>query len=107
MTLSISGGFGGLSDLTVNLSSASLAEEDFRRLFAPGGVLLFTDNATVYGWRRIQLASPTVSAGVVTAVQVALDRAVPAGATTLYAFEGAVGVIDRGVQLEGTSQWTQ
>jgi hypothetical protein len=107
MTLSVSGAFAAQSDLSVDLSGTSLADEDFRRLFPSGGVLLFTNNTTIYGWRRIQLASPTVSAGMVTAVQIALDRATPPGATTMYALEGAVGVIDRGVQLEGTSQWTQ
>lgn len=107
LSLSASGGFSNQSNITVSLTTAGLAEEDFRRVFAPGGVLLFTDNAAVYGWRRIQLASPTVSAGVVQSAEVALDRATPAGATALYAFEGAVGVIERGVQLEGTSPWSQ
>jgi len=101
------------SNLTIDLTSLGLPPEDFRRLFPTGGVLLFTDNSSIHNWRRIQLAAPTVSGDIVTDVNISLDRnthTVPPPATpptlTLYAFEGTVGVIERGVQLEGTSPWT-
>ena len=105
LSATVSGNFGATSNLT--LSSLSLDPDTFRRLFPTGGVLLFTDKATVHAWRRIQLAAPTKSGDVVTTVNLALDRNTPSGVTDVYAFEGTVGVIDRGVQLEGPTQWTQ
>ena len=118
----VSGIPGDQSNATINLATP-LARDDFRRLFPVGGVLLFTENATppalptVHAWRRIQLAAPIVAGDIVTEVNIALDRATPAvppavpggppGTLTLYAFEGTVGVIDRGVQLEGSTPWTQ
>jgi hypothetical protein len=105
LSATYSGSFGATTNLT--LSSLSLNPDDFRRLFPTGGVLLFTNNSTIHAWRRIQLAAPTVSGGVVTSVNIAIDRETPAGVTDVYAFEGTVGVIDRGVQLEGSTPWTQ
>jgi type II secretory pathway pseudopilin PulG len=107
LSANVSGSFGATSSPTLNVSSLNLDADTFRRLFPTGGVLLFTDNSTVHAWRRIQLAAPTLSGDVVTTVNLALDRETPAGVTNVYAFEGAVGVIDRGVQLEGSTQWTQ
>jgi hypothetical protein len=107
VSANISGSFGATSSLTLNLSSLNLDADTFRRLFPTGGVLLFTDNSTVHAWRRIQLAAPTLSGDVVTTVNLVLDRNTPAGVTDVYAFEGTVGVIDRGVQLEGSTPWTQ
>ena len=95
---------GGTNTLS---ASTSMSEDDFRALFPIGGALLFTDSAATHEWRRIQLAIPTVVAGLVTAVDVVVDRVVPIAATTLYAFEGAVGLVERNVQLEGTTPWTQ
>jgi hypothetical protein len=105
LSATYSGSFGATSSLT--LSSLSLDSDDFRRLFPTGGVLLFTDKSTIHAWRRIQLAAPTLSGSVVTTVNIALDRDTPAGVTDVYAFEGTVGVVDRGVQLEGSTPWTQ
>ena len=117
LSATVTGISGGQSTVTINLASLTLTREDFRRLFPTGGVLLFTDNATVHAWRRIQLAAPIVVADIVTDANIALDRATPslpsaapagpAATLTLYAFEGTVGVIDRGVQLEGSTPWTQ
>jgi hypothetical protein len=103
----IADSFGAASSHTLDMSSLNLDADNFRRLFPTGGVLLFTDRSTVHAWRRIQLAAPTISGGFVTEVNIALDRDTPAGATDVYAFEGTVGVIDRGVQLEGATPWTQ
>jgi hypothetical protein len=114
LSATVSGISGGQSSVTINLASLALTREDFRRLFPAGGALLFTDNATVHAWRRIQLAAPTVAGDIVTDVNIALDRetpvlpsATPSATLTLYAIEGTVGVIDRGVQLEGSTPWTQ
>jgi hypothetical protein len=107
LTATVAGSFGATSNLPLDLSSLNLDADTFRRLFPTGGVLLFTDNSTVHAWRRIQLAAPTLSGDVVTTVSLALDRNTPPGVTNVYAFEGAVGVIDRGVQLEGSTPWTQ
>jgi type II secretory pathway pseudopilin PulG len=113
LSATVSGVSAGQSNVTIKFGTP-LARDDFRRLFPTGGVLLFTDNATVHAWRRIQLASPVMSGDTVTEVNIALDRATPAltpatppATLTLYALEGTVGVIDRGVQLEGSSPWTQ
>lgn len=107
LSANISGSFGATSSPTLNVSSLNLDADNFRRLFPTGGVLLFTDKSTVHAWRRIQLAAPTIAGGVVTAVNIALERDTPSGVTDVYAFEGTVGVIDRGVQLEGSTPWTQ
>jgi len=107
LTATVSGSFGTTSNPTLDVSSLNLDTDTFRQLFPTGGALLFTNNTTVHAWRRIQLAAPTVSGGVVTTVNIALDRDTPAGVTDVYAFEGAVGAIDRGVQLEGATPWSQ
>jgi type II secretory pathway pseudopilin PulG len=107
VSANISGSFGATSNLALDVSSLNLDADTFRRLFPTGGILLFTDNSTVHAWRRIQLAAPTLSGDVVTTVNLALDRNTPAGVTNVYAFEGTVGVIDRGVQLEDSTPWTQ
>ena len=107
LSATVSGAYGSTSSCTLDVSSLNLDADTFRRLFPTGGVLLFTDNATVHAWRRIQLAAPTKSGDVVTTVNLALDRNTPAGVTNVYAFEGTVGVIDRGVQLEGSTPWSQ
>jgi hypothetical protein len=110
LSIAIAGVPGDRPNVTLAFESP-LEKDDFRRLFPIGGVLLFTDNSTVYAWRRIQLASPLTTGDIVTSAYIALDRATPApppaASLTLYAFEGTVGVIERGVQLEGTSPWTQ
>jgi excinuclease ABC subunit A len=59
------------------------------------------------GYVRLGQSAPTLSGDSVTTVNLALDRNTPAGVTNVYAFEGTVGVIDRGVQLEGSTPWTQ
>jgi Tfp pilus assembly protein PilV len=107
LSLNISGISGGSSNLTLNLTSFALPLDDFRRLFPVGGALLFTNTSTIHGWRRIQVAAPTVAGGVVTTANIALDRDPPANVTNVFVFEGTVGVVERGVQLEGTSPWTQ
>jgi hypothetical protein len=107
LSVVVTGVYGGQSSVTLNTASLGLAPDDVRRLFPNGGVVLCTDKATTHAWRRIQLAAPTVVNEIVTSLDIVLDRATPAGVTDIYAFEGTVGVIDRGVQLEGTSQWTQ
>ncbi|NCY03197.1 MAG: hypothetical protein EBX36_09895 [Planctomycetia bacterium] len=106
LSAAVPGAFGNQSSITLALSGLALPLEDFRRLFPAGGALLFTDNASVHAWRRIQLAAPTVAGGIVTDANLAIDRDTPAGVSWVYALEGTVGVIDRGVQLEGTSPWT-
>lgn len=92
---------------SISLARISIPSEDFRSLFPQGGALLFTDKSSVHGWRRIQLAAPTTSNGVVTAANIALDRDTPVGATDVFALEGTVGVVERAVQLEGPSPWRQ
>jgi len=107
LSAALTGVYGGQSSVTLDISSLALPPDDVRRLFPNGGAVLFTDKSTTHAWRRIQLAAPTVINQIVTSLDIVLDRATPAGVTDIYAFEGTVGVIDRGVQLEGTSPWTQ
>jgi type II secretory pathway pseudopilin PulG len=92
---------------SISLTGISIPSDDFRALFPQGGTLLFTNKATVYGWRRIQLAAPTIVNGVVTSANIALDRDTPINATDVFALEGSVGVVERAVQLEGPSPWRQ
>ena len=103
LTLSPSGSFGGTSSIT--LDGLNLDIDEFRSVFPQGGAVLFTNGSTIHAWRRIQLASPVYTGSTVTGANIALDRDTPAGVTALYALEGTVGVVERGVQLEGPSPW--
>lgn len=87
-------------------TSAQPTLEEFRGLFPVGGVLLFTDNSTIQEWRRILVAAPTIIGSNVTSVELLVDRDVTAGANDIIAFEGAVGILEKTVQLEDSSPWT-
>jgi len=101
-----SGGSVGGTSFMVNLSGSPLSTDDFKSLFPIGGVLLFTNNSSVHEWRRIVVAAPTASGSSVTSVELLVDRDVSSSASDVCAFEGAVGLIEKTVQLEDPSPWT-
>jgi hypothetical protein len=96
----------GGSAFTISLAPSPLAAEDFRTLLPIGGILLFTDGSTIHEWRRIVVAAPTNVGGMITSIELLVDRDVDAAATTIWAMEGAVGLIEKTVQLEDPSPWT-
>ncbi len=80
----------------------------FRKTFPRGGVVLLYDNDPAepkWEWRRILF--PSFGDGSTCQLMFDADVTVNAATTTVYAFEGAVGVAERLVRLEGTSPWTQ
>ena len=78
----------------------------FRETFPRGGVVLLHDTAgPTWEWRRIIF--PSFGDGSNCQLMFDADVTVNAGTTTVYAFNGAVGVAERLVRLEGTSPWTQ
>ena len=104
----------------------------FVKTFPRGGVvLLHDDGGTPYDgsaasrdddtweWRRIIFPShyddptheddPDDDNDIKNTAQLMFDAdvTVTAGTTTVYAFNGAVGVAERLVRLEGTSPWSQ
>jgi hypothetical protein len=95
-----------VTTFTYSWSGTQPTIEEFRSLFPVGGVLLFTDNSAIHEWRRILVAAPTIAGSNVTSVELLVDRDVTAGANEIIAFEGAVGMIEKTVQLEDPSPWT-
>jgi len=78
----------------------------FRKTFPRGGVVLLHDTAgPTWEWRRILF--PSFGDGSTCQLMFDADVTVNAATTTVYAFNGAVGVAERLVRLEGTSPWTQ
>lgn len=87
-----------------------ITEELFRDFFPVGGAVLLTNptaSTPIFEWRRILMVSPTISAGLVTGVDLEFDRDPSPNATHLHAIEGTVGLTERYVQLEGISPWSQ
>ena len=87
-----------------------ITEELFRDFFPVGGAVLLTNPMTspaIFEWRRIVMASPIISAGLVTGADLEFDRDPSPNATHLHAIEGTVGLTERFVQLEGISPWSQ
>ena len=86
----------------------TLSDDDFRSLFPRGTAVLLSNAGATPVWRHVLMASPTRTAGTVTAVELILDRPIPgASATTLHSFQGAIGVTEKVVTLEGASPWSQ
>ena len=78
----------------------------FRETFPRGGVVLLHDTAgPTWEWRRIIF--PSFGDGSTCQLMFDADVTVNAATTTVYAFNGAVGVAERLVRLEGTSPWSQ
>lgn len=110
LSVSTTGSFPNMSSISLSgIGSFNLAINDFRAVFPQGGALLFTDGSTIHAWRRIQLASPIYSGDTIAGANIALDRETPDSTSdfTVYALEGTVGVVERGVQLEGPSPWAR
>ncbi len=78
----------------------------FRETFPRGSVVLLHDTAgPTWEWRRIIF--PSFGDGSTCQLMFDADVTVNAATTTVYAFNGAVGVAERLVRLEGTSPWSQ
>ena len=90
---------------SVTFSWDEATDGSFRKTFPRGSVVLLHDTAgPTWEWRRIIF--PSFGDG--STCQLMFDADVTNdGTTTVYAFNGAVGVAERLVRLEGTSPWTQ
>ena len=91
---------------------ASLSQDDFKKFFPKGSVVLTTDGSA-FRWLRILMAAPTVdSTGTVSAVDLELDQDVTIGGslpftpTQVYAYAGSVGLAEQIVRLEEDTPWT-
>ena len=88
--------------------NCNLTDDEFRNLFPRGTAVLLSAAGQPPVWRHVLMASPTRAAGVVNAVELMFDRPIPgAVATNLHAFQGAIGVTEKVVTLEGSSPWSQ
>ena len=78
----------------------------FRKTFPRGSVVLLHDSTGRWEWRRVIFGSldENLNQGQ---LMFASSISVAALTTTMYAFEGAVGVAERIVRLEGESPWSQ
>lgn len=84
----------------------SLSDDEVRNLFPRGTAVLMSAAGQPPVWRHVVMASPTRSSGAVTAVELMFDRPiVGAWATSLHTFQGAIGVTEKLVTLEGSSPW--
>ena len=77
-----------------------------RKTFPRGSVVLLHDSTGRWEWRRIIFASLDEN-NAQGQLMFASSISVAALTTTMYAFEGAVGVAERIVRLEGESPWSQ
>jgi type II secretory pathway pseudopilin PulG len=99
---------GTQSDASTFSFSCTLSDDEFRSLFPRGTAVFMSTAGQPPVWRHVVMASPTRTAGTVTAVELMFDRPIPgAAATNLYAFQGAIGVTEKVVTLEGDSPWSQ
>lgn len=104
----LTGGVSGVSGQYITFTpSTSFQSEDVARFFSPGAAVLVTDGSTVHEWRKVVMATPDVSTGFVSQVELTLDRDPPASTTTLHAIEGANGMYEKAVRLEEISPWSQ
>lgn len=88
--------------------NCTITDEEFRNLFPRGTAVLMSAAGQPPIWRQVLMASPTRVAGMVNAVELMFDRPIPgAVATNLHAFQGAIGVTEKVVTLEGSSPWSQ
>ena len=87
--------------------SGGFSTDDVKALLPAGTVVFLTDGSTTYEWRKVVMASPTATGGTVSQVEISLDRDAPTGITTVHAVEGAVGMMEKIVDLEGISPWSQ
>lgn len=92
--------------------NCNLSDDEYRNLFPRGTAVLLSAASQPPVWRHVIMASPTRAAGTITGVEVMFDRPLPAPwgptwATNLHAFQGAIGVTEKVVTLEGSSPWSQ
>jgi hypothetical protein len=90
----------------------NLSDDEYRNLFPRGTAVLLSTAGQPPLWRNAIMASPTRTAGAITAVELMFDRPLPTTwgptwATNLHAFQGAIGVTEKVVTLEGSSPWSQ
>lgn len=91
----------------VPAAGATLTVEDAKALFPAGSVALLTDGGTRFEWRKVLTASPTIVGSTVSQIELTVDRANSFAWFSLYAVEGAVGMAEKVVSLEGMSPWSQ
>jgi hypothetical protein len=92
--------------------NCNLTDDEYRSLFSRGTAVLLSAAGQPPLWRHVIMASPTRTAGTITAVELMFDRPLPSTwgptwATNLHAFPGAIGVTEKVVTLEGSSPWSQ
>ncbi len=83
-----------------------VATDTFRDFSPVGAVVLISDGATTWEWRRLVLAAPLVSGGLVTSARFSFDHDVSNAANRVHLVQGAIGYAENFVTLERNSPWT-
>jgi len=79
--------------------------DEFRGFCPVGSVVLVSDGATTWEWRRLLLASPLVSDRLVSGARFSFDHDVSINANSVYLVRGAIGYRESFVTLERSSPW--
>jgi type II secretory pathway pseudopilin PulG len=99
---------GTFSPATATATFAPGVATDTFRDFSPlGAVVLISDGATTWEWRRLLQAAPLVPTGLVTGVRFSFDNDVSITADRVHLVQGAIGYAEHFVTLERNSSWTR
>lgn len=86
--------------------NSGVTKETFRETCPVGTVVLVSDGTTTWEWRRLVLAAPLVSGGLVTGGRFSFDRNISSAADRIFIVPGAIGYSEQFVVLERNSPWT-
>jgi type II secretory pathway pseudopilin PulG len=84
-----------------------MTSETFRDVCPAGAVVLLSDGATTWAWRRLLQAAPLVTSGLVTGARFSFDHDVSSAADRVHLVQGAIGYAEHFVTLERNSSWTR
>jgi len=84
-----------------------MTSETFRDFCPAGAVVLISDGATTWEWRRLLQAAPLVPTGLVTGARFSFDNDVSITADRVHLVQGAIGYAEHFVTLERNSPWTR
>ena len=106
-TYSIATPASNVNGTTLTITSAAAATDDPE--FLRSGAVVMIDNGGTYSWRRILMASLRKNNDLTLAgADITVDGPgiTPAASVSIYAYKGAVGLVERVVRLEGDSPWS-
>lgn len=96
------------STRTATFQAPGMTLETFRDFCPVGAIVLVSDGATTWEWRRLLLAAPLVNtSGMVNGARFSFDHDVSSAADRIYLVQGAIGYAEHFVTLERNSPWTR